>query len=159
VSFARFADKLSIFNPGILGWSGSILKILLSYVEAHLTPSDEHTRVADLRKAVSQFVAERRWEPYHTPKNLAMSIAIEAAELMEHFQWLTSDEAANELRPNTPTGDSQKLAQVADELADVLIYCLSFANATGIDLSEAIFTKLERNQERFPPNNQASGLP
>lgn len=107
--------------------------------------SDGATTVGDLRAAVAAFVAERDWEQYHTPKNLAMSIAIEAAEIMEHFQWYGLEESAARLAQ-----DDAERAEVADELADVLIYCLSFANATGIDLSAAVLAKLERNQGRFP---------
>jgi len=106
--------------------------------------SDHDTTVAALRSAVHQFVVERDWYQYHSPKNLAMSIAIEAAEIMEHFQWLSNEEAAARM------GDPDQNAEVADELADVLIYCLSFANSTGIDLSQAILQKLTRNQGRFP---------
>lgn len=105
---------------------------------------DDTTTVGTLRAAVDAFVAERDWYVYHTPKNLAMSIAIEAAEIMEHFQW--HDAAASADRLNDP----EVRAEVADELADVLIYCLSFANTTGIDVSQAILAKLERNQGRFP---------
>ena len=106
--------------------------------------TDQHTTVGALRAAVHQFVSERDWYRYHSPKNLAMSIAIEAAEIMEHFQWLTTAEAAERM------ADAEERAEVADELADVLIYCLSFANAGGIDVSHAIMQKLDRNQGRFP---------
>ncbi len=102
------------------------------------------TTVDDLRRAVQEFVAARDWERYHTPKNLAMSIAIETAELMEHFQWLTIEESQARV-----TNDAAR-AEIADELADVLIYALSFANSSGIDVSDAIFRKLARNQTRFP---------
>ena len=105
---------------------------------------DTTTTLGDLRHAVHDFVAERDWYQYHTPKNLAMSIAIEAAEIMEHFQWLSLEESRSML------DDERVRAEVADELADVLIYCLSFANASGIDLSTAVMAKLERNQGRFP---------
>ncbi len=104
---------------------------------------DNTTTVDDLRRAVQEFVA-RDWERYHTPKNLAMSIAIETAELMEHFQWLTIEESQARV-----TNDAAR-AEIADELADVLIYALSFANSSGIDVSDAIFRKLARNQTRFP---------
>ena len=73
-----------------------------------------------------------------------MSIAIEAAEIMEHFQWLTVEQSAEAMQ------DAAKRTAVADELADVLIYCLSFANSAGIDVSQAIQTKLARNEIRFP---------
>ena len=105
---------------------------------------DQQTTVGALRAAVHQFVAERDWYQYHSPKNLAMSIAIEAAEIMEHFQWLTTEEATARM------ADAEQRAEVADEVADVLIYCLSFANSSGIDLSQAILNKLARNQWRFP---------
>ncbi len=107
---------------------------------------DEQTTVGQLRAAVRQFVHARAWEVYHTPKNLAMSIAIEAAEIMEHFQWCTPEEARRSVLQ-----DESLRAEVADELADVLIYCLSFANACEIDISAAIQKKLARNETRFPP--------
>jgi dCTP diphosphatase len=106
--------------------------------------NDESTTLSDLRQAVAGFIAARRWEPYHTPKNLAMSIAIEAAELMEHFQWTGNAEAQALLH------EPHRFAEAADELADILIYCLSFANQTGIDISRAVLAKLERNEGRFP---------
>ncbi len=105
---------------------------------------DEQTTFAELRAAVARFVAARAWQNFHTPKHLAMSIAIEAAEIMEHFQWLSVEESTALLQ------DTTKRAEVADELADVLIYCLSFANHAGIDISQAIRAKLDRNETRFP---------
>jgi len=91
------------------------------------------------------FVAARSWEQYHTPKNLAMAIGIEAAELMEHFQWLTVEESWQLIQ------DPNQRAEVADELADVIIYCLSFANQADIDMSDAVLAKMRRNEQRFPP--------
>ncbi len=108
---------------------------------------DEETTVGQLRAAVRQFVSARNWEIYHTPKNLAMSIAIEAAEIMEHFQWRTPAASSALVQ------DEALRAEVADELADVLIYCLSFANACEIDVSAAIQKKLARNETRFPTNH------
>ena len=113
-------------------------------IEPTISLMDEQTTVADLRTAVHHFVAARDWYQFHTPKNLAMSIAIEAAELMEHFQWSSLEESAARME------DEAARAIVADELADVLIYCLSFANSSGIDVSAAIRTKLARNEGRFP---------
>lgn len=109
--------------------------------------ADQGVTVGELREAVQRFVSARNWEGYHNPKNLAMSIAIEAAEIMEHFQWGTIDEGRALVR------DEETRVEVADELADVMIYCLSFANATGIDVSEAIVKKLARNEDRFPITN------
>lgn len=105
---------------------------------------DEQTTVGQLRDAVHQFVEARDWYLYHSPKNLAMSIAIEAAEIMEHFQWYTVAESAAAM------GEAGTHFEVADELADVIIYCLSLANSTGIDVSDAVFKKLARNEDRFP---------
>ncbi|RLC61814.1 MAG: nucleotide pyrophosphohydrolase [Chloroflexota bacterium] len=105
---------------------------------------DEDTTLADLRQRVAEFVAARDWRQFHVPKNLSMSIAIEAAELMEHFQWLTHEQAAAALQ------DEAKRAAVADELADVLIYGLSLANVLGVDVSTVVLGKLERNERRFP---------
>jgi dCTP diphosphatase len=105
---------------------------------------DDHTTLADLRRRIAEFVAARDWEQFHTPKNLSASIAIEAAELLEHFQWLTDEQAAAAMQ------DEEKLAAVADEMADVVIYALSLANALDVDVSEAVLDKLERNERRFP---------
>lgn len=104
---------------------------------------DAETTVGQLKADVAAFVDARAWAVYHTPKNLAMSIAIEAAEILEHFQWLTPAESADLL------GDPATHAAVADELADVLIYCLSFANQCQIDISDAVQKKLARNETRF----------
>ena len=105
---------------------------------------DDHTTLAHLRRRIAGFIAARDWEQFHTPKNLSASIAIEAAELLEHFQWLTDEQAEAAMR------DEEKLAAVVDELADVVIYALSLANALDVDVSKAVLDKLERNEERFP---------
>jgi NTP pyrophosphatase (non-canonical NTP hydrolase) len=105
---------------------------------------DDHTTLADLRRRIAEFIAARDWEQFHTPKNLSASIAIEAAELLEHFQWLTDEQAAS------ATQNEEKLVAVADEMADVIIYTLSLANALDVDVSEAVLGKLERNETRFP---------
>jgi NTP pyrophosphatase (non-canonical NTP hydrolase) len=106
--------------------------------------NDEQTTVDALKEAVDTFVAPRQWYDFHSPKNLAMSIAIEAAEIMEHFQWYTAQESIDRMT------DPELRAEVADEVADVLIYCLSLANVTQIDISDAIIAKLARNEARFP---------
>ncbi|WP_460528551.1 nucleotide pyrophosphohydrolase [Chitinimonas naiadis] len=99
---------------------------------------DNLTTLADLKQSIARFAADRDWHRFHTGKNLAMSIAIEAAELMEHFQW-------------EPEADGQSdPAEVAEELADVLIYALAFANSQGIDVASAIKGKLAKNETRFP---------
>ena len=100
---------------------------------------DATITIRDLKSSVHEFVSDRDWHKYHTPKNLSMSIAIEAAELMELFQWRDA------------WGDSsQDMDQIRDELADVVIYGLCMANALGIDLSTAIEDKMKRNGMKYP---------
>ena len=77
-------------------------------------------------------------------KNLSMSIAIEAAELMERFQWLTTEESQAAVQ------DSDERAAAGDELADILIYCLSLSNALDLDISSAVLGKLQTNELRYP---------
>jgi dCTP diphosphatase len=105
---------------------------------------DNQVTLTHLRQRVAEFIAARNWEQFHTPKNLSASIAIEAAELLEHFQWLTDEQATAALH------EEAKLEAVAEEMADVFIYLLSLANALDVDVSEAVLGKLEQNEERFP---------
>ena len=93
---------------------------------------------------VQRFVDERDWAQFHSPKNLSMAIAIEAAELMEHFQWL--DSAASQEVRHSP----DDLNDVREELADILCFALSFSNALGIDVAEAVRDKLAKNREKYP---------
>ena len=104
--------------------------------------NDQSTTIAELRDRMRAFVAERRWRKFHKPKNLAMSLAIEAAELMEHFQWLTAEQS-RELKP-------EKLAEVGEELADVVTYALAMANELKIDLSAAVIAKMAKNERKYP---------
>ncbi len=105
---------------------------------------DDQTTVAELRGLVEEFVAERDWSCYHSPKNLAMSIAIEAAELMEHFQWIDSDAS------RAVADDPEKRAAAGEELADVVGYCFAMAGALGLDLSQTVRAKMLRNHEKYP---------
>ena len=105
---------------------------------------DEHTTFAALRKRVSDFRDERDWLKDNTSKNLAISIAVEAAELLDHFQWKTDDQVRQSL------SDKTKKSQVSDEFADVLILYLSFSDMMGIDISEAIESKLRKAAEKYP---------
>ncbi|MCP4593267.1 MAG: nucleotide pyrophosphohydrolase [bacterium] len=109
--------------------------------------TDHDTTVAELRKRMAAFVQERDWEQFHDPKNLAASIAIEAAELMEHFQWVPSE------RSGAVRDDPVALGEVAEELADVFAYALSFANALDIDVTGALFAKLEKNAAKYPADS------
>ena len=106
--------------------------------------SDETTTIGELRRRVAAFVAEREWEKYHRPKNLAMSLAVEAAELMEHFQWLDHDES------DALLADPAVRREVADEMADIMAFLLSLANATGIDLAGAMVSKMGKNEKKYP---------
>ncbi len=106
--------------------------------------TDDCTSVLQLRELVAEFVAARDWHQFHAPKNLAMALAIEAAELMEHFQWLTV-ERSRELKH-----DSRRRAAVAEEMADVACYLLALANELEVDLTEAIGRKMVKNAEKYP---------
>ena len=106
--------------------------------------SDQTTTVADLRNMVRQFVDEREWEKFHAPKNVSMAMAIEVAELMEHFQWISAEESR--LLGDNP----DKLADIGEELADVLCYGLALANTLGIDVSETMRKKMEKNRAKYP---------
>ena len=106
--------------------------------------SDSTTTLADLRDLVRRFVDEREWRQFHSPKNLSMSLAIEAAELMEHFQWIDI------LESRAVRNQPQKLAAVREELADVLCYALAMANELEIDLSAAVRDKMVKNATKYP---------
>ena len=105
---------------------------------------DSSTTLADLRKLVADFVDERDWNQFHSPKNLSMALAIEAAELMEHFQWLTLDES------RAIADQPDKLGEVTEELADVLCYALALANELNIDVAAAIRDKMQKNAQKYP---------
>src|SRR5690242_21089208 len=95
-----------------------------------------------LRDALREFAAARDWRQYHTPKNLAMALIVEAAELVEHFQWATPEESVA-LPP-------QKAAAVREEVADVLIYLVEMADVLGIDLIAAARDKIVKNAIKYP---------
>ena len=106
--------------------------------------SDANTTINDLREIIRRFVDERDWRQFHAPKNVAMALAVEAAELMEHFQWLGVD-ASREL-----ARDSAKLAAIGEELADVIGYGLALANELNLDVSDAIRAKMIKNALKYP---------
>jgi len=106
--------------------------------------SDRETTTYHLRQLVQEFIDERDWAKYHNPKDLAISIAIEAAELMELFQWMGEKEAQSILE------NAQRSAMLEEELADIIILCLSLANVSSIDLARAITKKLEKNRDKYP---------
>ncbi|MBA7471532.1 hypothetical protein ES707_06838 [subsurface metagenome] len=105
---------------------------------------DSKTNISKLRQLAQDFVDERDWNRYHNPKDLAISIAIEAAELMELFQWIEQKEVEKMME------DDDKLLRIKEELADVMILCLNMVNTLKIDLSQAIVEKIEKNKAKYP---------
>lgn len=103
--------------------------------------TDANATIDQLKALVRRFVEERSWGAFHSPKNLAMSIAIEAAELMEHFQWTNPESPAIPLAHDSP---------IAQEISDVIAYSLALANVLGIDLSRALESKMEMNCLKYP---------
>ncbi|MCC5036061.1 MULTISPECIES: nucleotide pyrophosphohydrolase [Streptomyces] len=97
-----------------------------------------------LRRRLAAFAAARDWQPYHTPKNLAAALSVEAAELLEIFQWLTPEESARVM------ADPERAHRVEDEVADVLAYLLQFCEVLDIDPAAALAAKIDRNERRFP---------
>lgn len=106
--------------------------------------NDTTTPVSELKQLVADFVAERDWQRYHVPKHLAMSIAIEAAELMELFQWVGVES------PEEVKQDEKRMHDIREELSDVLAYTLSLANALDIDVSAAYAEKMQKNAGKYP---------
>lgn len=102
--------------------------------------------IGRIQQRLRSFAAERDWEQFHTPKNLAMALAAEVGELLELYQWLTPEQA------DALTSSEDGQAQLEDELADVAIYLLRLADITGVDLAAAVDTKITRNETRFPTN-------
>ena len=106
--------------------------------------ADNKTTLQGLKSLVQAFVDARDWQQFHSPKNLSMSLSIEAAELMELFQWLDLDEARDAMK----MGAGRENA--IDEIADVLIYALAFCNSNDIDVAEAVTRKMEKNNQKYP---------
>ncbi len=105
---------------------------------------DGRITVQELKEQVSRFIDERDWLKYDKPKDLAISISVEAAELLEHFQWKADEQVNEALR------DKTKLNEVTNELADVIIYCLGLSDVLRVDVSEAVERKLGKNSEKYP---------
>lgn len=108
------------------------------------TINDRVTPVEKLKEAVRKFAVEREWEQFHSPKNLSMGLAVEAAELMEHFLWI-DNEASRQI-----AGDVDKKRQVGEEMADVACYLLTLSYTLDIDLSSTILAKIAKNALKYP---------
>lgn len=104
----------------------------------------ETTTLAEVQERVRRFLERRGWQSYHAPKNLAMSIAIEAAELMELLQWVPSEDS------DRVAADAGLRRRIREELADVLIYCFSLGHRLGLDLAAAIDEKIVSNGRKYP---------
>lgn len=102
--------------------------------------------IAKLQHRLREFARLRDWERFHDPKSLAGSVVIEAAELLECFQWITTSEST------ALAADPHRSGVAAEELADVLIYLIRLADVLHIDLAAAVDEKLTRNESRFPPS-------
>jgi NTP pyrophosphatase (non-canonical NTP hydrolase) len=98
----------------------------------------------EIRNRLAQFAQERNWDQYHTPKNLSMALAAEAAELLEIFQWLT-DEQSQEIVNN-----GKEMAQIREEIADVMIYLVRLAEKLNVDIEKAVLDKIKLNEKKYP---------
>ncbi|NMA66040.1 MAG: nucleotide pyrophosphohydrolase [Clostridiaceae bacterium] len=105
--------------------------------------NDNQTSIQEIKDKIAMFDEERNWIEAYNPKDLSMSIAIEAAELMEIFQWMSVEEAKD-------IGDSEEFTHLKEELSDVIIYCLSLANQLDIDVSASIEDKIKKNGKKYP---------
>lgn len=106
---------------------------------------DATATLGEIKARVLAFAHERDWEQFHAPKNLSMALAAEAGELMEHFLWDTPEASGAKV-----AGDPARRAKIEEELADVVIYALEFANMTGIDVAAAIERKMAQNAAKYP---------
>ena len=106
--------------------------------------NDNICTLQKIKKTVKKFVTERDWIKYHTPRNLAESICIESAELLETFQWSLNDNNKKNVSFNFQNSN------ISDELADILIYCISLSNTLEIDITQTILNKIRKNKRRYP---------
>ena len=98
--------------------------------------------ITSLQQAIRKFVDERDWDQFHNPKDLSISLALEAAEVMEHFQWKNAEEMAEHLKSNKH--------EVAEEIADVFYWVLLLSNKLDIDLTQAFAEKMKQNEAKYP---------
>lgn len=109
---------------------------------------DQRLGVEDFQRLVEGYVSERDWKKYHKPKDIAISIAIESSELLELFQWKPDPSESGRL-------DKELKGRIGEEIADVVIYSTCMANALGIDLSEALLDKIQKNKRKYPVDEVA----
>lgn len=106
--------------------------------------SDQGTSISELKKLVAKFISDRDWHKYHTPKNIAISVVLEASELLEHFQW--SPPANEEI-------DAGKRLEIAEEMCDVIAYLMSLANVLDIDIASSMVAKMRKNCQKYPTSD------
>ena len=107
----------------------------------------KNAQLEKLQKEITEFARVRNWEQYHTPKNLAMALSVEIAELLEIFQWSTP------LESSTP--DESTLTHIHEEIGDVMIYLSMLAAAFGINPLDAALAKLQKNKDKYPPTTSS----
>lgn len=105
---------------------------------------DKNTKIQTLKKIIKEFRDQRDWKQFHDPKNLAEAISIEAGELQEMFLWDDIEKVKDKM------GDKDFKEEVEDELADIIIFCIHFANAADMDISEVIKKKMNKNEKKYP---------
>ena len=103
----------------------------------------------DLQRQLDKFAGDREWHQFHSPKNLAMALSVESAELLEHFQWLTQAESSSSETVNCDA--------VATEIADIQIYLAMIAGKLGIDIEKAVYAKIDSNAVKYPPKSSSTG--
>ena len=108
---------------------------------------DSHPTFEEAQTLIRAFMAARDWDQFHTPKNLAMALAGEAAEILEIYQWMTPEQST------TTASDPDLQQTVADEIADVAVYLTILSDSVGVDIAEAVRSKMARNEKRFPAND------
>jgi dCTP diphosphatase len=114
-------------------------------METTVPLADSTATLGEIKSRVLAFARERDWEQFHAPKNLSMALAAEAGELMEHFLWDTPEASRTKV-----SDDPARRVKIEEELADVVIYALEFANMTGIDVAAAIERKMAQNAAKYP---------
>ncbi|MDD3145982.1 MAG: nucleotide pyrophosphohydrolase [Candidatus Riflebacteria bacterium] len=129
-----------VLTPRVTADSGS--KETMHQPQTESKPnSDKTTSIQELKSLVSEFVNERNWQNFHTPRNLAVSVTLEASELLEHFQWAP---------PGDESIDQHKFQQISEELSDVMAYLLSLANVLNIDVASSMRAKMQKNRQKYP---------
>jgi len=98
----------------------------------------------EIRVRLAEFAKVRNWEQFHSPKNLAMALAVEAAELLEIFQWLTEQQS------NNIKDDEKEMALIREEIADIFIYLIRLSDKLGVDIEQAVTAKIAKNDQKYP---------